>query len=222
MKLRVMEYNVLNGFFDEIEEDVFKFNKERAQCALKIVKQFDPDILVLCEASFSPVHAEKAKKLGVNINEYAKLFGYENCFYGKRTKRDGSALLSKYPLEAEDYSIDTVSFIRARFNIGQNSLMLDVFHPHPTKISNAGKMNFVKSILRGRKEPYILCGDFNSVSPEDMYDFKTLEKGFTLLVGKGDASGVVKDILSARTIRYVLEEGLIDSYKKLNKKTSFT
>ena len=50
MKIKIMEYNILNGACTETQP--YKLQKERLNKIIKIIKKESPDILVLCEAYF--------------------------------------------------------------------------------------------------------------------------------------------------------------------------
>lgn len=215
-----MEYNLLTGLCEECANGKYKIQKERVEAAVKVVKGFDPDLLVLCEASLTPEH-KKAKKEFGTVMDYAKIFGYRYAYYGIRTNRDGTTILSKYPLEGHNFSLSEFSFIRVKAFVENREIMIDAVHPHPL-VEDDDKMMFVKTVTRDLQKPYILTGDFNSVSPDDVYDRKTMIRGFKAIIeGERDAKEVVDSILERKAITYVLEHGLIDTYRAINQKRSF-
>jgi exonuclease III len=221
MKIKVMEYNILTGLCDECANGKYKIQKKRVDAAVKVVRGFDPDLLVLCEASLTPEH-KKAKKEFGTVMDYAKIFGYRYAYYGVRSKRDGTTVLSKYPLEGHNFSLSELSFVRVKAFVENKEIMIDAVHPHPL-VDNDDKMMFVKSVTRDLKKPYILTGDFNAVSPDDIYDRKTMIRGFRAILedNKDDAPNIVSSILERKAISYVLEHGLIDTYRAINQKRSF-
>jgi endonuclease/exonuclease/phosphatase family metal-dependent hydrolase len=230
MKLKIMQYNILDGFYKEVSDEVYKLEKKRLNAAIEIVKREKPNVLILNEAGFSPSQEENAKKLGVKVNNYAKLFGYLYSFYGKRSKTGGCAVLSNFPIKGEDYSLKDCCFVRTKIFLKNKKINLDVFHPHPIRLSSEDKRTFLKNIFRDRKNPYIIVGDFNSVSPLDEYNEYKLIKGFTKLfndfekIKKSNKKGpkkIVRDILQAKAVSFVLETGLIDTYRTKHPKKGF-
>jgi endonuclease/exonuclease/phosphatase family metal-dependent hydrolase len=221
MKLKVMEYNIFEGLAKEVEDGKYVVQKDRIRAAVSMVRKFDPDILVLCEASFTPNHKNSIRRFGV-LQNYAKIFNYPHAYYGVRSRRDGTTVLSKYPLKGEDFSLSKMSFVRVRISVEGREIMLDAAHPHP-RVEEDDKRGFFKSIIRDRKRPYILSGDFNSISPRDLYDKKKLLRGFNLMVpdDKSEAESIVKGILDLKPGNYLVKTDLQDSYRVINKKRDF-
>ncbi|MAG02399.1 hypothetical protein CMI42_03610 [Candidatus Pacearchaeota archaeon] len=51
MRLKIMNYNIMNGFYDNLfPNPTPKYQKEREEAAKRAVKDYDPDILVIPEA----------------------------------------------------------------------------------------------------------------------------------------------------------------------------
>ncbi len=211
--IKIMEYNILSGFCDIQFDGTYNLNEKRKNLCVEVVKKYNPDILILCEADFSPKNHRKYKIL----NNYAKIFGYPYAYYAPRKKRGGGAILSKFPIKSENYSIEKFSFFRSILKLGKKEIIIDIFHPHPYN-PDKDKKNFVKSILRDKNNPYLLIGDFNAISPKDKYNRKRLIKGFNKIVDEDeDEEYVVDSILKAETISEVLKSGLIDTYREKNK-----
>jgi endonuclease/exonuclease/phosphatase family metal-dependent hydrolase len=218
MRIKIMQYNILEGFTREINNTTI-YQEYRKEAVLKTVKEFDPDILVLCEACFSPSHKKVIKKYKI-LNDYAKIFNYKHYFYGQTDKRGGSAILSKFPLKATDYSLNRLSFIRSRIKIKKKDVNLDVVHPHP-KLTDSDKMRFISSVVRDSTRPYILAGDFNALSPLDKYNKNKLIRGFKLF-RPNDAIDAVEDALECKAISFVMKSGLKDTFKEKHKETVYT
>ncbi|MEI6732182.1 MAG: endonuclease/exonuclease/phosphatase family protein, partial [archaeon] len=93
------------------------------------------------------------------------------------------------------------------------------------RIHNTDKANFARSIVRDRMEPYILAGDFNSVSPEDEYDRERLIRGFSSMTAsykmKENPLTIVDEILERKTVSAVLDAGLVDSYRFVHPRKDF-
>ena len=222
MKLKIMEYNLLEGLSKHNDKkDIYEFDKKRMKLVLTAVKKFNQDILILCEASFTPSHEKSKERFGIII-DYARLFGYPYFCYGIRTDRDGSTILSRYPLKFEEYSMEKTSFVRCFIKIKNKKITLDVVHPHP-RISAFDKMRFIKSVIRDKEKNYILAGDFNSPSPEDRYNREKLVQAFRgmLKPWEGSAEKYVEKMLQGEMIEFIINSGLIDTYRATNKKKDF-
>lgn len=207
MKLKILEYNILNGFHTQFEPCLYEPDREKL--AVEVVKRENPDILVLCEAHF----AFKGKN--PKLINYKKVFGFPHCYIGRCDTQKGIAVLSKYPFESEDYSIRKYPFLRTRFDIKGKRFTLDAIHPHPS-MNNMSKANFLKSVLRDRNGPHIVSGDFNCVDPKDGYDRKSMVKGFSRFWS--NAEEAVENFLSNNVVKNMHEVGFVDTYKAVHKR----
>lgn len=210
-----MEFNILNGFHSESFGNEGKpqvFQPERQAAAVEIVRRVNPDILVLCEANFgwpttiSPV-----------VVDYQKVFGYEYYFLGRSGERSGTAILSRFPFQGEDYSMFQRPHVRGHFLAGR--LTLDVVHPHPSLL-DIEKEKLFRSVTRDRRDPYILCGDFNALSPQDRYDRAQLVKGFARITDKPEAA--VDNMLNSEAVKHLLDAGLVDTFVRCGKSWEHT
>ncbi len=219
MKLKIVEYNILDGIhtFDEPP----KFQKERLQQIKKVIKSLNPDILILTEAC-----SAKANDHGIDVN-YAKEFRFPYSFhaYAVSGKQHGNSLLSKYPIVgADNYSVYQRKFGRVEVKVGKKIVTFDIVHPHPS-LTEIERMQFFKGVIRDMKKPYILAGDFNTWSKEDIQG-RDLNKIVETLMGVPyhavqDKKVVEEHIRSRSTclsIKYVKSKGLIDTYRAINKK----
>lgn len=213
-----MEYNILNGFYTEKEP--FEHEKKREKLAAEVVKAENPDILVVCEANFG-----EPSDYGI-IQNYKKIFKYPFIYISRHGDRSCTAVLSKFKLNFKDYSLRQRPFIRTNFKIESKNITLDVTHPHPNTI-DIEKSKFFASILRDKVEPYIICGDFNALSPEDKYNIKSFTKGFRRILKemKFEDSKIkffINEFLKREGIRTIISNGLVDTFKVKNKKFDFT
>jgi exonuclease III len=211
MKLKVVLYNILNGFCND--NPPFKIDSKRVKSALEIIAEQNPDILILTEAYFWPF----AKKVDLeNLREVFSELYNEYTSLANGYFRWAPIILSKYPINNFDTSMSKyqLNFMRANLQVGKNQLVLDVFHPHPDTTEEQ-KAEFLKPLLENCGENHLLVGDFNALSPQDDYDVPKLVKGYeSFMKGKGKLK--VGDMLEYQTIKTILERGFIDIYKKTN------
>lgn len=218
MKVKIMTYNILNGFCGD--HPPYKMQPEKMDAAVKVITKEDPDILVLTEAYFWPF-AKKNKlnnirKLFKEIyNEYTTLaFGYF---------RWAPVILSKYPIKLIDTSFSQRNFtyFRAHLEINKKIVVIDAFHPHP-ETSEQQKVDFLKPILDNKHAIHILVGDLNALSPHDIYDRQKLVRGYESFM-KEKGKSKVEDMLTCLTLKSILKEGFVDSFNiKNNQHTEFT
>ncbi len=209
MKLKILEYNILNGFHSEKEPH--QYQPKRQKLVQKIVKKENPDIIAITEASFA--HSSRHNIL----QDYAALFNYPHVFIGKHGEKSGTAILSRLPFTPRDYALKNFAFVRVQFEMG---LLLDIVHPHPS-VLGIEKAKFIRGVIRDMKAPYVLTGDFNALSPQDTYDKARLLKGFSRFE-KERAQPVVEDFLKAEMVNEVIQAGLIDTLLEKKKDWSYT
>jgi len=218
MKLKIMQYNIRTGFRNT--EKPYDFEGERIKFAQKIIKKENPDILILNEAYF-----ESKNKSNI-IMDYSKIFGFPFYAHGNYTKGLspfwGHALLSKYPItKALNKSKGLAGLFRTKIKIGQKIVNIDIIHISPIPFLSSKKQEaFVKKILIGKKENYILSGDFNSLSPKDDYHEKKMIEAWSKF--EKNAKNVIKEMLKRDAVRFVLSKNLLDTFKEKNKKFDFT
>lgn len=219
MKLKIVEYNILDGI--HTFDDPPKFLKERLQQIKQVVKSLNPDILVLTEACDT-----KYNNHGVNVN-YAKEFGFLHSFhaYAVSGKQHGNSLLSKYPIvSAENYSVYQRKFGRVQVKVGKKIVTFDIVHPHPS-LTEIERMQFFKGVIRDMKKPYILAGDFNTWSKEDIQGRDLNRIVETLMKVPHHAvqdQKIVEEHIRSRSTchstKLVKSKGLIDTYRAIHKK----
>lgn len=224
MKFKVMNYNIKEGLAYIKGEDYIR-DSAREKLIKKVVKEENPDILILTEACWL-----KNNSLGFRRN-YKKIFGYKYYAYGSDYTPEidwGVAILSKYPIrEWYDYCLMGFRWVRAFIKIGNEKIMLDAVHPTPSVPENKKKQWF-KTVIRDMEKPYLIAGDFNVLSPRDSYDENKLIREFRKYTTYNDKSPlkkareITKDDLKKETISFLLKNKLVDTYYKKNKNKEIT
>ena len=222
MKIKVITYNIKEGFCDKDKSKNYKINKNRMQSGIKLIREEDPDLLVIIEACF-----RNKNKYGIK-QDYKKMFGYKHEAYGSNKYKHiewGVLILSKYPiLKHEDYSIKHAGFVRAIIKIKGKNIVVDAVHPDPYHDEHQ-RMQWFKSVIRDKSKNYILAGDFNAFSHQDNYNKNRLIKGFKEYFKKEEkhkAKEIVGDILTSKTIKFLIRNNLVDTFKKKNRDWDFS
>lgn len=167
----------------------------------------------MTEAYFWPfakkVDLKNLKRVFNNLyNEYTSLaFGQF---------RWAPIVLSKYLIIKFDTSLSRyqLNYTRTNIQIGNKPLILDVFHPHPDTTEEQ-KVEFLGTLLKSEGQRYILTGDFNALSPEDYYDKPRLIRSYESFM-KAKGKSKVENMLKSITLKTILKEKLIDTYKAKN------
>ena len=217
MKVKVIEYNVLNGFCGD--KTPYKLNEKRLSLFIKFVKKENPDILILTEAYFFPF--AKKDSLADLDKTFRDLYN-ENSDLAHNYFRWAPVILSKFEIENFDISFSKYHFnyLKANLKINGKKITIDVFHPHPDTTEEE-KANFLEMVLKNKTDNYVLVGDFNSLSPEDSYDERKLIRGYeSFMKSKGKAK--VEDMLRGLVVKRILKNGLFDTYKTGKNGTDFT
>ena len=88
-------------------------------------------------------------------------------------------MLSHYPISAARVSIGRKSAIRAQVSLDNKFLHIDVVHPSPS-LNDREKIRDLDPMLLARANyNYIMTGDFNSLSYNDLYDKQVLIEEFS-------------------------------------------
>jgi endonuclease/exonuclease/phosphatase family metal-dependent hydrolase len=218
MKIKLVWYNILRGFHKKEENGSFTFEEKRLNGARKIISELNPDILFLGEADFNPLNTlsgKSAKKI-----DYAKIFNYPYFFYSFVTERKGEAVLSKFPIVAKSSSTEMFSLIESNWNMQNKKIKIDIIHPYP-KIPEKEKAERIKKILRKVRGPFILLGDFNALSPQDIYSIEELTEGFRPARGDGARENAI-DAAQCLMIKEVINADLIDTFRAKNEERGDT
>lgn len=218
MKIKIIEYNILNGFFDRNKKNILILNKERMKAAQEIIKNENPDILILTEADHT--------KNKTSPQNYKEIFNYPHgAFQSKELPhRDfGIGILSKFPIiKTEKFLTEKSRWIKTSLNIGNTIIHVNAIHPNPHNTPKEREDLFNK-LIKNKETPFIVAGDFNAISPKDNYDKNGLLKKFNIkLKNKQKTEEIVKEILKAKTIKFLLEQNLIDTYKEKNEKQDYS
>ncbi|MBS3175004.1 endonuclease/exonuclease/phosphatase family protein [Candidatus Woesearchaeota archaeon] len=216
MQLKIIEYNIQNGFCNEMGYP-YLLQNERLNAVANILEKENPDILILTEAYFWQF--AKTSKLKNFKKLFAKLYNfYAPAHYNFRW---APIILSKLPVISYESSQSKffLNFLRAKIKIKNKILTIDVFHPHP-KTTEEQKLDFIKENVLEINN-YIFTGDLNTLSPEDDYDKNKLIKSFKIFMGN-KAEEKVKDMLKCKAVKFILDKDLLDTYKFKNKIFDFT
>jgi len=206
MKIRIMTYNILHGFHSN--EHVL--DKARLMHAKKAVKELNPDILVLCEACYGGYNNTRI------YMDYPRIFGYEHGFFGFWGDHEwGSYILSRYPMDARVFKLIDRTAITSEIRIGRKKLYLDAYHPSPNVGENV-RAESIRPLLKAKRTPYIITGDFNAVSDHDKYDKKAIIDAFAELENH-DPEKKAEELLSPMMIPLLRRYGLRDAMPKMNR-----
>lgn len=202
MKLKVMQYNILHGFHGTLAP--FQLERERLEAAKEVVREENPDILVLTEAAYG-----SPNNFGISMN-YAEIFGYPYSYFAPWGNYEwGNCLLSKFPINGETITLSSRTALRARVGLGKKALTVDVFHPK-VNITEDEKIDAIKPLLQNIPECYLLTGDFNAISDEDEYNHDRMLAGFRRFDKTPEVT--VAEIFRRKLIPYVKSQGLKDAF----------
>jgi endonuclease/exonuclease/phosphatase family metal-dependent hydrolase len=220
--IKVMSYNINNGFYDRN----LCHHPKRERAAVRTVRSYDPDILVVPEACFPPHPGQHGIK-----RDYQKIFGtdsYPFIGYSRRRKNNNWALaiLSKYPMTTDDRANDHDSRVRAQIDLEGKLLIVDGIHPSPNRdrdgFTSNDKANWMRKVIDDSDELYIIAGDFNALSPDDIYHRDRLLRGFRRFQVPSDAEFTINDMLKAEEIRILKDRGLVDTYRTKQQHLDYT
>jgi endonuclease/exonuclease/phosphatase family metal-dependent hydrolase len=206
MKLKLMQYNILNGFCADFPP--YKTDTKRLLAASKTIQKIQPDILILNEAYFWQFAIQKRNIIwrGFFDRLYSLPVSAENQF------RWAPAIITKFPILSFDtsFSIKDFKVLIAKLKINSKPVKIISYHPHPS-ISEEEKAAYLNNIFKDISLPTILAGDLNAISPQDLYNRKTLEIGFSKFLNE-KANKTIEDMFSFLTVRNVLNSKLTDTF----------
>ena len=196
-----MEYNIEHGF----HSSGHVLDPTRVAAAQRVVAQEHPDILVLIEACYGQAN-DYCKPMN-----YSEIFDFPHSFHVSYSFRGklpigGHSVLSNREFKGEEIFLSNKKGIRASIPLDGRVLTLDAVHPSPS-ISDDKKLESIQPLLRSKKVPYIITGDFNALSPDDSYDEGLLAE--ELKVFPVDVS--VSDWLKCKVVRGIFDSGLKDA-----------
>ncbi len=217
MNLTIMAYNIERGFHSRNHT----LEEQRLEAAQRAVQLVNPDLLALTEACYGGPNSKNI------IMDYAQLFGFPYAHFGsfpsfgpRKGDEGGNCLLSRLPMQAETVQLAHKSAVRARIPLEDRILTLDVIHPSPS-VTDAEKIKTHAPLLTSQQAPYILTGDFNTISPEDVakYDFNQLTKDIESY-NPAKAKLIINNWQNAEFVRWLLKEGLTDAFPEKDRQST--
>jgi len=215
MQIKVLEYNLLMGLHTNPREGPVKLEQDRVDAARKVVRQEQPDIVVLVEACDA-----QSNDHGIDVN-YRELFNLPNYFYGtySHTHKHGNAVLSRFPImRTQNHSLEKRKFIRAAIDLEGTLLHVDVTHPH-CHLSEAEKISFFQDIFQDMPQKrYVLAGDFNSYTEGDRERARDeyVKKFNEFIPDSERAAALVDDLLSCKAMTKLARSGLVDTFRAIH------
>ena len=171
--LRLFSFNILEGLqpVPRSETERRLLDRQRVEAAKAVVGDLNPDILVLNEALFCQEHV--GKKI-----DYALLFDFPHCFAALYDGSWGNAILSRFPIvSSREMRIYNRGGIIVEIESPSGRFTVASYHPHPHRHPANKALDF-SELVRGVDGPLIVCGDLNSISPEDDIDQDQLVEAF--------------------------------------------
>lgn len=212
MRIKILQYNILNGLC--CERKPYIVDKERKEAFFDAIEKENPDILTLCEASCRPF-VRKSNNFEDTIEEMLQTSDNCNKFRGT------PAIISKFDIEFRNKSEHFRKLISASIYSGEKKINLEVVHPRP-ELDEVLRNHFFSNVIKNSQNPYILSGDFNSLSPEDHYDSERLTKGYQRFMGEHNGRMKVEDIIKAYAMQPFGTGRLTDTYKLIRRNGDFT
>jgi len=207
-----MSYNVERGFHSREHH----LERHRLEAAQRIVRQVNPDILALTEANYGGLNSQ-----GVRM-DYQQIFGFSYGQWGgyrvfgpRHGDEGGNCLLSSFPLQAEVINFSHKGAVRGRITLKEHDLeekIVTVAVVHPSySIDDNMKISELRTLLENRKEPYLLTGDFNTLHPDDVYDYDELVKEFAAF-DQQEVHKMFDNWKKAECVSWILQQGLVDAF----------
>lgn len=201
--IKIMTYNVFLGFHTYPK---MKFEAQRLANAQKIVKEENPDILLLQESFYAIPNSTNL------FIDYQKEFQYPYAAVGSWGDFQGNVILSKYLIvNSEVLPLGERTALRVQLEVcGNHLLTIDNIHLSPY-VPEKEKSNQLEQILLKDKHYYIVGGDFNALSPDDSYIRQNILPDFLAFYGIHGVS-VADDWLSCETIKTIKKRGMHDAF----------
>jgi len=173
-ELALVSFNILEGLrplAQRAPPERRLLDRQRRAAAIGLVRDFNPDILVLNEALFCRAHAGRAV-------DYGSLFGFPHQAAALYDGAWGNAILSRHPITSSgELRIYNRGGLTAVISTPLGALTVASYHPHPSR-SPENKARDFASLVAPLQGPLIVCGDFNAISPEDESDRARLIAAF--------------------------------------------
>ena len=207
MIFTIMSYNIERGFHPRSH----LLEEHRLQPAQRIVQQIKPDLLALTEACYGGPNSHGIKM------DYQQLFGFRHGQFGsypvfgpRKGDEGGNCLLSQFPMRGEAIQLAYKGAVRGKVQLEDKVLTIDVIHPSYS-VSDAEKILTLHPLVNSRSHPYILGGDFNTLHPDDKYDWSNLIQELKTS-NPQKAAWIVKNWRKAELISWLIKQGLEDAF----------
>jgi len=205
--ITLMCYNIERGFHsrDHVLEE------SRLKAAQRIVKQVNPDILALTEACYG---GPNSHKIDMNYKQifnfpYGQFGGYPG-FGPRQGDEGGNCLLSKLPMEAEAVKLAFKGAVRGKIQLEDQVLNVDVVHPSYSVDDNE-KIKTLTPLITSGEAPYIVTGDFNTLHPEDQYDWNELREELQSFE-PSKVEQIITTWQNPHLVNWLLSLGLVDAF----------
>ncbi len=214
--VKIMTYNIWRGFHSK--DHILQ--RERLEAAQRLVHHEKPNVLALVEACYGGKNS-----LG-NIMDYQSLFGFTHGIWGgypffgnKKLDIGGNALLSRYPLDATVVSLPSKSAVSTSISLDDRLLRIDVVHPSAS-LGDLANVDVLRPLLgTHRTGHYVLTGDFNALSPDDVYEHERLVQELRQFY-KDLPLEHIQELLQRNLIRWILTHNLRDAFEDSTKRAS--
>ena len=208
VRLKLMTYNLLYGSHER-EGDALVFREERAAAAREVVLGEAPDILGLTEAVYVGGDGRLVRA------DFARRFALEHLYAAGFAGEWASCIVSRHPIVrtarlpfgTRDGS-QPASALRVEIACDGRPLTVDVVHPSPN-VREHERAAAMAMLLASAPRPYVLMGDFNSLSDEDPYDAAVLAAELRGNVPAPEA--LAARMLERQVIAAVRGHGLVDT-----------
>ena len=195
--MRLLSYNIRFG------------GVGREQQIASVIRDCDPDLVILQEATRPAVVEEIANAAG--MKHWGAKPGYSVAFLGRVAIRDYRwqelPRLERPFLQIALENSDTMIF----------GVHLSAIHSNWTERRRSRELRaLLECIIDHRKGFHVLTGDFNTLAPGERLDMRRLPRRLRLL------ALVLGGRVRYTTIQMMLDEGYIDSYRLLCTDDGFT
>lgn len=208
MLFTVLSYNIERGFHTSHHV----LEEARLQAAQRIVQEVNPDILALTEACYGGPNSQNIAM------DYQEIFGFPYGQFGgypyfgpRRGDEGGNCLLSRFPMQSEAIRLAYKGAVRGQVQLDDKILCIDVVHPSYS-VDDQEKIATLRPLIRFRQEPYIITGDFNTVHPDDPYDWEQVSKELCDSFDDDTALSLVENWRKAELVSWILAQGLRDPF----------
>jgi len=171
--LALVSFNLLEGLrpLGQGAAERRLLDRQRRQAAIALVRELNPDILVLNEALFCRAHAGRTV-------DYGALFAFPHQAAALYDGAWGNAILSQHPIaRSGEMRIYNRGGLTALISTPLGPLTVASYHPHPLRSPENRARDFASMVAR-LEGPLIVCGDFNAINPQDAIDRAQLIAAF--------------------------------------------